>query len=710
MTKQNFLLGKGERLTEGVMIKSGGGPKVPPYTFEEARERLTPMLGSAAKLLSALPEAACPDDRAIVSLTLNPEYIAKSYYPSGLFHATGLEAVGSRPRKIKPEKRSRDREPEEKQTTEMFLMGLRSSFRRWANSIQDWRPDFEGANDLASIEMLTVPTPSEKLLHVKDDSESMLFEIVMHVDEGQGENYYLPKFKEYLESIGLQPPLDKRFYVDGLCFLELEAPIQKAEEIATFSFVRVMRPMPPLRMLRPIIRATGIAQESVSLPENGPLANDFHVAIFDGGIPDDHAVTAWANPIDAPGVGPTNNELLKHGVGVTSALLFGHLEPDQLAPQPYAPIDHYRVLDTEPGEDPYELYKVLDRIQNVLSSSTKKYNFINLSLGPELPIDDSEVHAWTAVLDTHLSDGQCLATIAVGNGGEGDSAIEANRIQVPADCVNAVCVGATDTPDKTWERAVYSSIGPGRSPGLIKPDLVDFGGSMKRPFLVLHSEDAPLLEPTGGTSFSAPSVLRLGVGVRAHFGNALSALAIRGLLIHSAESAPIPHKEIGWGRAARSVDNIVLCDDDSIRVVYQGSIRASKYLRASIPIPNEQLTGKVSIKATLCFATEVDPHHTGNYTRASLEPVFRPNKDKRKKPDDPHPVSKSFFSKDRPGMTEQELRSDAWKWENCCHAEHKFHGRTLKGPVFDIHYNARYESHNDKRSQQLRYALIMGLS
>jgi hypothetical protein len=34
------------------------------------------------------------------------------------------------------------------------------------------------------------------------------------------------------------------------------------------------------------------------------------------------------------------------------------------------------------------------------------------SLGPELPIDDDEVHAWTAVFDDYLSKGGCLATVA----------------------------------------------------------------------------------------------------------------------------------------------------------------------------------------------------------------------------------------------------------------------------------------------------------
>lgn len=58
-------------------------------------------------------------------------------------------------------------------------------------------------------------------------------------------------------------------------------------------------------------------------------------------------------------------------------------------------------------------------------------------------------------------------------------------------------------------------------------------------------------------------------------------------------------------------------------------------------------------------------------------------------------------------MTEDQLRRDAWKWENCVHAEQTFRGKSLDNPVFDIHYNARIESHNDPREQEINYAFII---
>lgn len=69
MKKQNFLLGKGERLTKSVQINSGGGPKAHPYSFSEAKSRLEPMLNNVVNQIENLPASACPDDLAIATIT-----------------------------------------------------------------------------------------------------------------------------------------------------------------------------------------------------------------------------------------------------------------------------------------------------------------------------------------------------------------------------------------------------------------------------------------------------------------------------------------------------------------------------------------------------------------------------------------------------------------------------------------------------------------
>ena len=707
MAKRNFLLGRGERLVEDVLGVRGGGPKEHPYTFSEARTRLGPMLDQVVLGLDELPTAACPDDHAVAAVTLNPEYIAKSYFPDRLLRSLSLEPVGSRPRRITPEKRSRDRPSEESITTELFVMGTRSAFRAWRARLPDWRETNPHSRQLTTIERVAAPTARDKIKGPLPESGGTVFEVVLHTGTEFGEDRVLRRFREYLANLKIDQMLNQRFRARGLCFVALDAPVDLAEQIAVFTAVRALREMPKLRMMRPTLRPPRVPMPAVRLPAEEPMDPSIPVAIFDGGIPDGHPLHTWANPIDPPGIGSTIPQLQEHGVAVTSAFFFGHVDPSNAISRPYAPVDHYRVLDTTPGQNPHTLFDVLGRIDNVLVNN--HYDFINLSIGPRLPIEDDDVHAWTAVLDDRLSRGTTLAVIAVGNDGEGDAAAGLNRIQVPADCVNGLSVGACDSPESPWQRCSYSSVGPGRSPGLIKPDLVEFGGCSQRPFVVIGEQNTLTLNATEGTSFAAPAVLRLATGVRAHFGATLSILAIRALLIHTSEPSEDTCESVGRGRVARSIQDIVLCDDDTVRVVYQGRISPTRYIRAPIPVPSSTMPGKIGITATLCYATEVDPHHPGNYTRAGLEAAFRPHDQKRRRNAQIHANTKSFFGKARQGVTESGLRRDAWKWENCLHGTVSFQGRSLRNPVFDIHYNARSEGRDFAPDTALSYALVISV-
>ena len=166
---------------------------------------------------------------------------------------------------------------------------------------------------------------------------------------------------------------------------------------------------------------------------------------------------------------------------------------------------------------------------------------------------------------------------------------------------------------------------------------------------------------------------------------------------------------MGWGRCAQDLDDIVLCADDEVRVVYQGEISPAKYVRASVPMPPDEIKGMVHLKATVCYKSQTDPHHPGNYTRAGLEIAFRPHDGRFSRDGQVHPDTKSFFGSSQSRATENELRRDAWKWENCLHAPKRMQGRSLQNPVFDIHYNSRLEGRNFAPDQKLSYVLVVSV-
>lgn len=324
-----------------------------------------------------------------------------------------------------------------------------------------------------------------------------------------------------------------------------------------------------------------------------------------------------------------------------------------------------------------------DTLAEVLGSG---YEFLNLSLGPDLPIEDSDVHAWTAVLDTLLSDGGTLMTVAVGNNGERDAVDGLNRIQVPSDSVNALSVGAANRTTAEWARASYSACGPGRSPGRRKPDIVTFGGSPKEYFHVARQNRKPQLSATMGTSFAAPYALRTAVGIRAVLGDSVHPLTIKALMVHAAQNDPGDlSAEVGWGRLPEDINEIITCGDGIARIIFQGRLRPGKYLRAPIPLPLIQLTGNVRLTATFCYASPVDVEDAAAYTKAGLGITFRPHVDKVA---GKQIKTGSFFSTST-FRTEQEQRTDVGKWETVMHASKDMRGSSLKGATFDVHYNAR---------------------
>ena len=230
-------------------------------------------------------------------------------------------------------------------------MGPRSAFRNWRSSLETWRKMLP-AKDLPTIEEVAAPTPRDKIKGRLPKTGKVVFEAVLHSGSGTGSNGIIPQFNEYLRRIGVEQPVGRRFAAGGLCFVELEAPVELANRIASFTPVRALRQMPALRILRPSFRSSRVPMQAIEMPTKGPLDPNISAAIFDGGIPNKPPITKWAKSVEPPGIGAPFDEFQKHGVGVTSAFLFGHIDPSKQLDRPYAPVDHYRVPDSTARSGP----------------------------------------------------------------------------------------------------------------------------------------------------------------------------------------------------------------------------------------------------------------------------------------------------------------------------------------------------------------------
>lgn len=703
MSQTNFLIGRGELLTHDIKGSRRNIDKSEVYTLEQAQERLFGQVVDTATALDSLPKNACPHDFGVARFVLNPSYIARSFFPANLLRAAGLKSIGSRKVTIRPDGWKRKGEPRECSTTEIFVAGKRQAFRSLSNWILQADSNSDEALDLRRIEGIGAFEPSQRIADAGSESDRF-YEVGVHLLADEESSFIQRAFTEFAAKLGVKVHHDLSFQAGTLWFVPVEGPQKKVLDLSKFVFIRVVRPVPKMRGLLPSVRRSGPAIECY-LPTQDPLSSEPRVAILDGGLPQVHPIGRWvrnyrvmdpsvADDVDGP----------EHGLAATSAFLFGAIQPEEMAERPYSYVDHVRVLDDGANtEDPLVLYRTLGHVEEVLLS--RQYEFINLSIGPDVPIEDTEVHTWTSVIDDLLSDGETFMTVAVGNNGLRDDVLRYDRVQVPSDSVNAVAVGAATNTGITWRRANYSAKGPGRSPGFIKPDLMAFGGSSKEYFHVLVPAARPELVPLQGTSFAAPSILRSAVGVRAVLGAGLSPLAIKALLIHAADDNGHEAVDVGWGKVPEDLMAIISCPSGVARIVYQGELKPGKYLRAPLPLPEGGLTGMVTLKATFTFASATDPQDSVSYTRAGLEVTFRPNGD-RIKEGKVNAESKSFFKKKK-FATEAELRSDAGKWETVLHDKSRMRGTSLDEPAFDIHYNARESGGTADNAQKIRYALII---
>ncbi|HEY6874667.1 MAG TPA: S8 family peptidase [Geobacteraceae bacterium] len=704
MRNPNFLIGRGELLTYDIKGPKRKPGKAEPYSLSEAKDLLTPQILATVRQLDLLPQLACPHDLAVVQLTLNPSFIAKSFFPSELLRLAGLVSIGSKAVKIKPNKWTKKDPPREWPTTQIFVAGKRKSFRNLPNLVGTIEEGSYEELDLRHIEQISVISAEERIKNLAIENDNRWYEVGLHLLPDEDSSFIQDNFESFASAVGVTVHAQYGFIVGNLWFVPVEGQLQAIKLLTEFAFIRVVRPVPKLRAFRPLQRATGVTL-GCSLPTEQPLSSRPRVAILDGGLPNDHLLDNWIGSYTVldPKADDDPDGII-HGLGVTSAFLFGPISPGVEPPRPFSYVDHLRVLDKEAdGEDPLELYRTLGLIEQVLLM--RHYEFINLSLGPDLPVEDTDVHAWTSVIDSMLSDGETFMTVAVGNNGEMDKCSGNARVQVPSDCVNAVAVGSANHTEAIWARASYSAIGPGRSPGVIKPDLLAFGGDPCKYFHVLAPGKRPSLSPQLGTSFAAPYLLRSAVGIRAVLGDDLSPLAIKALLVHSANDGGHDKIEVGWGKIPENVMHVITCPPGEARVVYQGELKPGKYLRAPLPVPKEGIPGRVALKATFCYASPVDPQDTCSYTKAGLEVVFRPDLDNIKE-GKKNPATKGFFEMKK-YSSEDERRSDMGKWETVLHGHARMLGTTLKAPVFDIHYNAREAGGATRTADKIKYALVI---
>ena len=562
MNNKNMLLGYGETLTSPVRLNQGGGPKNKPYTYEENKPVIVAQLNKVISEINSTLPLAMPEGKAVVKFVLHPAFLAKSYFPVKLLNKFSLQSIGSKAVSIKPRKNIKKKGRREEYTTAcIYVSGKKENFQDFLNTLNEDKLNQSLKDDFITLENISTLTTSDKIKSFNND-EIVAVEIALHTPNTP--SGIVDAFEIFAKQNGVFVDKERSISVKGLTFIPAKASKNMALKLAEFSFLRTLRELPQLRCNDPIMLRSPTNSSPLSLPPEGAINPDLKVAVFDGGLGINN-FAPWVKEYTF-GNGSTCAQLLSHGQDVTSTVLFGVMNNTKKLSVPYCNIDHYRVLDSDINNTDIDLFDVLIRIKTVLEQT--KYDYINLSLGPRLPIDDDDVHAWTSTLEEILAKSGALCTVAVGNDGHLPESL--HRIQPPSDLVNGLSVGAATSLSDDWERCLYSCIGPGRSPGYIKPDGVAFGGHAGEPFQI-YSPMSNGIVNNAGTSFAAPLVLRQAIALSTFLQYNITPLTAKALLVHHAEPKDFSRHEIGWGRFPNDINDIIYCSDDEVKVIYQCS-------------------------------------------------------------------------------------------------------------------------------------------
>jgi hypothetical protein len=742
------ILASGERLAKTVEPPTGGGgPKFHPREIEDARQILMPQVEALQSTVSQIQDRF-RGPRIFFQATLLPNYLAASYFPGALLGELDLVPVGSR--RARGTLTMRKQEREEAETKSLILAGTEDAISRLSHLIGEGpsnRSEIKAIENLREFDEIRLATVDEVVrgmskVDTRNTPETLsMFEAVLHpstqtpghVLRAAGDDVWR-KWMDFIEALEGEVVTDYRRELRGLTFVPVRLAPDRVRLAAEFNPLRAIRPMPTIRPLPNFLRAV---PSSVSPPKGGPHpVSDLPVAVFDGGVHSPSPVLgSYVNEVDVT-TAPAPPGFRDHGTAVTASVLYGNPSAGTQLGPPSARVEHYRVVPLPPNLSDPEIYWVLDRIREHVDSGG--FRLVNLSIGPEMSTDDDEPDRWTAELDTLAYERETLFLVAAGNNGEEDAATGLNRVQVPADMINGISIGACDTPqpDKGWGRSPYSAVGPGREGGRIQPVGVQFGGRSEAdsPFLTI-SQDGTLI-PSAGTSFATPVVtgaiaLLTGyLGVGRSTPNTLKAFAV-----HFAEKHPDGDAscyEVGYGRYPLDFEEFLNCAPNEVTLLYEGSVTRNSVQTAPLPFPGGIKEGRVQIRWTLVVTSEVQPTEPSEYPMSTLELTFRPHSQRfrftaKGKPgatadvQDRRRVAQLLAEGHTPGYDPiaktlsshaygyESDRREAGKWETVKHANLRMNATSLLGPRLDLVQLSRDAGLLNRTSGPLDYSLLVSL-
>ena len=376
-------------------------------------------------------------------------------------------------------------------------------------------------------------------------------------------------FSDLVRELGYE--VEKIKYADDLFIFKINSPsINAIRQIATMDSVISIKEMPYFEL----VAAPCPYQAEVDLAK--PVEGEDYpiIGILDSGVESSEYLSSWRLGSEDNIAGLENIDISRtHGTMVASVAVYG----DILEGKDYTGCGPLKYVSCIVNSDTNGVSIAEDELVMYIQDAIQRHPDVriwNVSQGSTNEVLDFDFSDFAKALDSIQKNCNVLICKSAGNCSSENGRITYGAESLLALTVGSICNEGTHADDlQEGTHSPFSRIGYGPE-GLIKPEIVHYGGNKRTGIKVLTGAD--IQHTAFGTSFATPRATSLAAHLYNRLGTpTFDPTLIKALIIHNASYPSVVNRAIanhekmyGFGLPS-SIDNMLNNDEDEFTMVWQ---------------------------------------------------------------------------------------------------------------------------------------------
>ncbi len=208
-----------------------------PYAFDTNVSRLAEDAASLYTDVAYLADTACPEDYAVFTVTMHPEFSGELCCPYQLIEHLGFTCIGAHPCTVYSRLSLDFDTPEQQSAAEIFVLGKRSGIKEAADKIRAIEAGSFLADQLCTVENIRSCSTFDRI-DLPGEYSKDLFIVALFSYPGKTEEDCRKLFKTYAAECGYEVNPNFLFNKEGMIYLLIKGSRPALDSIAEYAFVR----------------------------------------------------------------------------------------------------------------------------------------------------------------------------------------------------------------------------------------------------------------------------------------------------------------------------------------------------------------------------------------------------------------------------------------------------------------------------------------